>query len=129
HQHVIEQLMIVRYYKRFVMSRADEGTAVKGLVSLDLRTSELAFVSASAVNVATGGSGRIYQFTTNGVIKTGDGMAISYRAGVPLKDMEFIQFHPTALPGTGILITEASRGEGGYLKNKDGERVMSRYRH
>jgi len=126
-QHSLKYLSIVRYDEWFVLSLAVEGGAVRGLVALDLRTSELAFVSTSAVIVATGGAGRIYQFTTNGVIKTGDGMAIAYRAGVPLKDMEFIQFHPTALPGTGILITEASRGEGGYLKNKDGERFLSRY--
>ena len=126
-QHSLKYPSIVRYDEWFVLSLAVEGGAVKGLVALDLRTSELAFVSASAVIVATGGAGRLYQFTTNGVIKTGDGMAIAYRAGVPLKDMEFIQFHPTALPGTGILITEASRGEGGYLKNKDGERFLSRY--
>ncbi len=126
-QHSLKYPSIVRYDEWFVLSLAVEGGAVRGLVALDLRTSELAFVSASAVIVATGGAGRIYQFTTNGVIKTGDGMAIAYRAGVPLKDMEFIQFHPTALPGTGILITEASRGEGGYLINKDGERFLSRY--
>ncbi|TLX98243.1 MAG: FAD-binding protein [Thaumarchaeota archaeon] len=126
-QHSLKYPSIVRYDEWFVLSLAVEGGAVRGLVALDLRTSELAFVSASAVIVATGGAGRMYQFTTNGVIKTGDGMAIAYRAGVPLKDMEFIQFHPTALPGTGILITEASRGEGGYLKNKDGERFLSRY--
>src|SRR3989449_841483 len=71
--------------------------------------------------------GRVYEFTTNGFIKTGDGMALAYRAGVPLKDMEMVQFHPTCLPGTGILITEAARGEGGYLINKDGERYMQRY--
>src|SRR5207244_5472516 len=77
--------------------------------------------------LATGGCGRVYEFTTNGFIKTGDGMALAYRAGVPLKDMEMVQFHPTCLPGTGILITEAARGEGGYLINKDGERYMERY--
>ena len=126
-QHSLKYPSIVRYDEWFVLSLVVEGGAVRGLVALDLRTSELALFSASAVIVATGGAGRIYQFTTNGVIKTGDGMAIAYRAGVPLKDMEFIQFHPTALPGTGILITEASRGEGGYLTNKDGERFLRRY--
>ena len=74
--------------------------------------------------LATGGAGKIFPFTTNGNIKTGDGMALAYRAGVALKDMEFVQYHPTGLPGTGILITEASRGEGGYLVNKEGERFL-----
>jgi fumarate reductase flavoprotein subunit len=74
--------------------------------------------------LATGGAGKIFPFTTNGNIKTGDGMALAYREGVALKDMEFVQYHPTGLPGTGILITEATRGEGGHLKNADGERFL-----
>ena len=82
---------------------------------------------AKAVVIATGGAGRIFPFTTNGAIKTGDGMAIAYRAGVPLKDMEFMQYHPTGLPGTGILITEGCRGEGGILVNKDGYRYLQDY--
>ncbi|MGH9388143.1 MAG: FAD-binding protein, partial [Vicinamibacteria bacterium] len=82
---------------------------------------------SKAVVIATGGAGRIFPFTTNGAIKTGDGMAMAYRAGVPLKDMEFVQYHPTGLPGTGILMTEACRGEGGYLLNKDGERFLRNY--
>lgn len=118
---------IKRHDEWLATSLVVDSGAVRGLVAMDLRTSELAFVGASAVIIATGGAGRLYQFTTNGVIKTGDGMAMAYRAGAPLKDMEFMQFHPTALPGTGILITEASRGEGGYLINKDGERFLSRY--
>ena len=68
----------------------------------------------------TGGAGKIFPFTTNGNIKTGDGMALAYREGVALKDMEFVQYHPTGLPGTGILITEATRGEGGYLEQRRG---------
>jgi fumarate reductase flavoprotein subunit len=79
------------------------------------------------VIIATGGAGRVFPFTTNGAIKTGDGMAMAYRAGVPLKDMEFVQYHPTGLPGTGILITEGSRGEGGILVNKDGYRYLQDY--
>jgi fumarate reductase flavoprotein subunit len=79
------------------------------------------------VILTTGGGGKIFPFTTNGTIKTADGMALAYRAGVPLKDMEFVQYHPTGLPGTGILITEATRGEGGYLRNKDGERFLVEY--
>ena len=74
--------------------------------------------------LTTGGAGKVWPFTTNGNIKTGDGMALAYREGVALKDMEFVQYHPTGLPGTGILITEASRGEGGYLVNSEGERFL-----
>ena len=84
-------------------------------------------ISGKAVIICTGGAGRIFPFTTNGLIKTGDGMALAYRAGVALKDMEFVQYHPTGLPGTGILITEASRGEGGWMKNKDGYRYLQDY--
>src|SRR5207253_5864207 len=82
---------------------------------------------AKAVIICAGGGGRVFPFTTNAAIKTGDGMALAYRAGAPLKDMEFVQYHPTGLPGTGILITEASRGEGGHLKNKDGYRYLQDY--
>ena len=77
--------------------------------------------------MATGGGGQVFPFTTNGAIKTGDGMAMAYRAGVPLKDMEFVQYHPTGLPGTGILLTEGCRGEGGILVNKDGYRYLQDY--
>ena len=111
----------------FVTSLVLENKAVAGVVAIDLRRGEIAQLGAKAVILATGGCGRVYEFTTNGFIKTGDGMALAYRAGVPLKDMEFVQFHPTALPGTGILITEAARGEGGYLINKEGERFLKRY--
>jgi len=79
------------------------------------------------VIMATGGGGQVFPFTTNGAIKTGDGMAMAYRAGVPLKDMEFVQYHPTGLPGTGILLTEGCRGEGGILVNKDGYRYLQDY--
>jgi fumarate reductase flavoprotein subunit len=82
---------------------------------------------AGAVIMCTGGAGKVYPFTTNANIKTGDGMALAYRAGVPLKDMEFVQFHPTGLPFTGILITEATRAEGGWLLNKDGYRYLQDY--
>jgi succinate dehydrogenase/fumarate reductase flavoprotein subunit len=126
-QHSLKYPSIERHDEWFVTSLVVEGGVIKGLVALDLRTRELALVASSAVIIATGGAGRLYQFTTNAVIKTGDGMAMAYRSGAPLKDMEFIQFHPTALPGTGILITEAARGEGGYLLNKDNERFLKRY--
>jgi len=111
----------------FVTDLIREGNAAAGVTALDMRGGELVRITSKAVVLATGGCGRIYEFTTNGFIKTGDGMALAYRAGVALKDMEFVQFHPTALPGTGILITEAARGEGGYLINKDGERFLKRY--
>jgi fumarate reductase flavoprotein subunit len=84
-------------------------------------------ITASAVIICTGGCGRVFPFTTNASIKTGDGMALAYRAGAPLKDMEFVQYHPTGLPFTGILITEAARAEGGYLINKDGYRYLQDY--
>ena len=98
-----------------------------GVVAIEMRSGRMVTFRAGAVVVATGGAGRIFPFTTNGAIKTGDGMAMAYRAGVPLKDMEFIQYHPTGLPGTGILITEGSRGEGGILVNKDGYRYLQDY--
>ena len=118
---------IHRFDEYFVTSLIVDGGACEGVVALDLRGGRLVAIAGKATILATGGCGRVYEFTTNGFIKTGDGMALAYRAGVPLKDMEMVQFHPTCLPGTGILITEAARGEGGYLINKDGERYMQRY--
>jgi succinate dehydrogenase/fumarate reductase flavoprotein subunit len=118
---------IVRHDEWFVTDIIMENGAAAGVVAMDVRRGELNYINAKAVVLATGGCGRVYEFTTNGFIKTGDGMALAYRAGVPLKDMEMVQFHPTCLPGTGILITEAARGEGGYLINKDGERFMKTY--
>ena len=98
-----------------------------GAVAIEMRSGRVVAFRAKAVIIATGGAGRVFPFTTNGAIKTGDGMAMAYRAGVPLKDMEFIQYHPTGLPGTGILITEGSRGEGGIMTNKDGYRYLQDY--
>jgi len=98
-----------------------------GAVAIEIRSGRTVAFTAKAVVIATGGAGRIFPFTTNGAIKTGDGMAMAYRAGVPLKDMEFMQYHPTGLPGTGILITEGARGEGGILVNKDGYRYLQDY--
>jgi succinate dehydrogenase flavoprotein subunit len=98
-----------------------------GTLAIEMRSGRLLAIQAQAVIIATGGCGRVFPFTTNGAIKTGDGMAMAYRAGVPLKDMEFIQYHPTGLPGTGILITEGSRGEGALLRNKDGYRYLQDY--
>ncbi|OLD11793.1 MAG: hypothetical protein AUI50_01050 [Crenarchaeota archaeon 13_1_40CM_2_52_14] len=118
---------IHRYDEWFTTSILVDNGRVDGVTAIDIRSGELASFLAKAVVIATGGCGRIYQFTTNGWIKTGDGMAMAYRAGVPLKDMEMVQYHPTLLPNTGILITEAARGEGGHLLNKDGERFLKKY--
>ncbi len=98
-----------------------------GVVAMEMRSGRFFRFDAKAVILATGGAGRIFPFTTNGAIKTGDGMAMAYRAGVPLKDMEFVQYHPTGLPGTGILLTEGCRGEGGILVNRDGYRYLQDY--
>ncbi len=98
-----------------------------GIVAMSLKNGELAVFNAKAGILATGGAGRIYSFATFGHSSTPDGYAIAYRAGIPLRDMEFVQFHPTGLVPSGILITEAARGEGGILRNKDGERFMERY--
>ena len=116
---------IVRYDEYFATKLIVEDGACKGVVAIDMRTGDVFAFLARAVILATGGGGKIFPFTTNGMIKTGDGMALAYRAGVPLKDMEFVQYHPTGLPGTGILITEATRGEGGYLRNSEGERFLT----
>ncbi len=98
-----------------------------GVTAIEMRTGQVRFFRSKCVIIATGGAGRVFPFTTNGAIKTGDGMAMAFRVGVPLKDMEFVQYHPTGLPGTGILITEGSRGEGGILVNKDGYRYLQDY--
>jgi fumarate reductase flavoprotein subunit len=118
---------VVRYDEHFVSKLLVDGGQVRGVVALDIRTGDVKLILANAVLVTSGGAGKIFPFTTNGMIKTGDGMALAYRAGVPLKDMEFVQYHPTGLPGTGILITEATRGEGGHLKNSEGERFLVEY--
>ncbi len=99
----------------------------QGVTAIEMRSGQLKAFAAKAVIIATGGAGRIFPFTTNGAIKTGDGMAMAYRAGVALKDMEFVQYHPTGLPITGILMTEGCRGEGGILVNKDGYRYLQDY--
>jgi fumarate reductase flavoprotein subunit len=98
-----------------------------GLTAIEMRSGQLRRFDARAVIIAGGGAGRMFPFTTNGAIKTGDGMALAYRAGVPLKDMEFVQYHPTGLPSTGTLLTEACRGEGGVLLNRHGRRFLQDY--
>lgn len=105
--------------------KTDKGIA--GVIALCIETGEIAFFQARAVILATGGAGRIFQSTTNAHINTGDGFGMALRAGIPLQDMEFWQFHPTGIAGAGVLITEGSRGEGGFFVNKDGERFMERY--
>ena len=118
---------ITRHDEWFVLALLTADGRCQGCVALELRTGEIRAIRANAVIMCTGGGGRIFPFTTNGAIKTGDGMALAYRAGVALKDMEFVQYHPTGLPGTGILITEASRGEGGVLLNNKGQRYLQDY--
>ncbi|MBO8181809.1 MAG: succinate dehydrogenase/fumarate reductase flavoprotein subunit [Archaeoglobus sp.] len=118
---------IVRFDEYFMTSLVIENDEIKGLTAIDLRNGELVLFEAKAIILATGGAGRLFGFTTYSHQVTGDGLAVAYRAGVPLKDMEFFQFHPTGLIPSGILMTEACRGEGGYLKNKDGQRFMEKY--
>ena len=100
---------------------------VLGVVALEMETGEVMILQAKATLLATGGAGRIYAASTNAFINTGDGLGMAARAGIPLEDMEFWQFHPTGVAGAGVLITEGVRGEGGFLLNKDGERFMERY--
>src|SRR5881296_2068441 len=118
---------IERYDEFFVTKLlVDEGRC-QGVVAIELSTGQIRAITARAVILCTGGCGKIFPFTTNANIKNGDGMALAYRAGAPLKDMEFVQYHPTGLPFTGILITEAARAEGGWLLNKDGYRYLQDY--
>jgi succinate dehydrogenase / fumarate reductase flavoprotein subunit len=107
--------------------RDPQDGAVLGVTALEMETGEVSIFQAKATLLATGGSGRMFFSSTNAFINTGDGLGIAARAGIPLQDMEFYQFHPTGVYGAGVLITEGVRGEGGYLLNKDGERFMERY--
>jgi fumarate reductase flavoprotein subunit len=123
----LQYAQVQRYDEFFVTSLIVEDGRCQGVIGFDIRSGAVQPIAARAVVLATGGNGRAYAFTTNGSICTGDGMALAYRAGVGLKDMEFVQFHPTGMPSTGILITEAVRGEGGHLYNAEGERFCARY--
>jgi fumarate reductase flavoprotein subunit len=116
-----------RYDEEFVTRLLVDDGRVHGVVAIGLMTGRIQAVTAKAVILCTGGCGKVFPFTTNANINTGDGMALAYRAGAPLKDMEFVQYHPTGLPFTGILITEAARAEGGWLLNKDGYRYLQDY--
>ncbi|WP_431900457.1 fumarate reductase (quinol) flavoprotein subunit [Nonomuraea sp. bgisy101] len=118
---------IIRYDEWYVTQLIVDDGRVHGVVAIEIRTGRVEAIAARTVILATGGCGRVFPFTTNAAIKTGDGMSLAYRAGAPLKDMEFVQYHPTGLPFTGILITEAARAEGGWLINKDGYRYLQDY--
>lgn len=118
---------VKRYDEFFVTGLLVEDERCQGVAAIELATGKLEVILARSVILCTGGCGRLFPFTTNANIKAGDGMALAYRAGVPLKDMEFVQYHPTGLPFTGILITEAARAEGGFLLNKDGYRYLQDY--
>jgi succinate dehydrogenase / fumarate reductase flavoprotein subunit len=107
--------------------RDPQDGAVLGVTALEMETGEVFILQAKATLFATGGAGRIFAASTNAFINTGDGLGIAARAGIPLQDMEFWQFHPTGVHGAGVLITEGVRGEGGYLLNRNGERFMERY--
>ncbi len=126
-QTLLQYDAVKRYDEWFATKLLVEDGRCQGVVAIEMRTGQIRCIKAKAVILCTGGAGKIFPFTTNGAIKTGDGTALAYRAGVPLKDMEFVQYHPTGLPGTGILITEAARGEGGVLYNKHGERYLKDY--
>ena len=120
-----EGLVVLEEY--FAFRLVEEDGRCTGVVCWDLLNGGVKAVTGSATILATGGVGRLYRATTNAYACTGDGMAMALHAGLPLKDMEFMQFHPTTMYPSGILITEGCRGEGGYLINKDGERFMKRY--
>jgi succinate dehydrogenase / fumarate reductase flavoprotein subunit len=115
------------YSENYVLSLVSDGKRYGGVITYDLATGELHLLQAKAILLATGGCGRIYKTTSNGFASTGDGIHLAYESGIPLEDMEFIQFHPTGLYPLGILVSEAARGEGGFLRNRLSERFMERY--
>ncbi len=118
----------IRFYQEwFATSILSEGGEFRGITAIEMKSGNFAQILGKAGIMATGGAGRLYSFATYGYSSTPDGLAAAYKAGIPLKDMEFIQFHPSGLIPSGILITEAARGEGGVLLNKDGQRFMNDY--
>jgi succinate dehydrogenase flavoprotein subunit len=118
---------VTRYDEWFVTKLLVDDGQARGVVAIELMTGRIQAILAKSVIICTGGCGKVFPFTTNANIKNGDGMSLALDAGAPLKDMEFVQYHPTGLPFTGILITEAARAEGGYLLNKDGYRYLQDY--
>ncbi|KQN47233.1 fumarate reductase [Serratia sp. Leaf51] len=118
---------IKRFDEHFVLDILVDDGQVRGVVAINMMEGTRVQIRANAVVMATGGAGRVYRYNTNGGIVTGDGMGMAFRHGVPLRDMEFVQYHPTGLPGSGILMTEGCRGEGGILVNKDGYRYLQDY--
>ena len=118
---------IKRFDEYFCVDLLEEDGRIQGIVAIEMGTGEFMMIEAKSVIMATGGAGRVFRESTLGGIVTGDGMAVAYRHGVALRDMEFVQYHPTCMPVTGLLFTEACRGEGGYLVNKDGYRYLQDY--
>ena len=118
---------IKRFDEYFCTDLMVEDSRCQGVLAIQIATGEFTLIQAKAVIIATGGAGRVFRENTNGGIVTGDGMALAYRHAVPLRDMEFMQYHPTCMPGTGLLFTEACRGEGGFMLNKDGYRYLQDY--
>ncbi len=118
---------IKRFDEHFCVDLLVEDGRAQGVVTIEMASGVFHLIQARAVIIATGGAGRVFRENTNGGIVTGDGMALAYRHGVPLRDMEFMQYHPTCMPRTGLLFTEACRGEGGFLLNKDGYRYLQDY--
>ncbi|WP_413734012.1 fumarate reductase (quinol) flavoprotein subunit [Sodalis sp. RH21] len=118
---------IKRFDEHFVLDILVDDGHVRGLVAINMMEGARIQIRANSVVMATGGAGRVYRYNTNGGIVTGDGMGIALNHGIPLRDMEFVQYHPTGLPGSGILITEGCRGEGGIMVNKDGYRYLQDY--
>jgi len=127
HNTLLKYDSITRYDEFFATSIEVEDGRFRGITALEMASGEVHAISAKACIVATGGVGKLYNFTSYSHTSTGDGYALAYRAGIPLKDMEFLQFHPTGLMPSGILITEASRGEGGYLLNSEDKRFLENY--
>ncbi len=118
----------IKIYPEFhIMDLLIQDGQVAGLVAYELASGEVHFFHSRAVLIATGGYGKVFKVTSNAFANTGDGLALTYRRGIPLEDMEFVQFHPTGIWGLGVLLSEAARGEGGVLRNSSGERFMERY--